>query len=70
MVSNTPELIRDQLKAWIQDKQAGCLKALDTSVSQGLSRDEQFGKLEHIFADVLRRHPPNGERSGVARGDL
>ena len=58
------------MKAWIQDKQAGCLKALDRSVSRGLSRDEQFGKLEHIFADVLRRHPPHGERSGVARGDL
>jgi glycosyltransferase involved in cell wall biosynthesis len=69
LVSNTPELIRDQLKSWIEDKEAGCLKALDTSVSQGLSRDEQFRKLEHVFADVLRRHSPIGGRSSAALGD-
>jgi hypothetical protein len=69
LVSNTPELIRDQLKAWIDDRQAGCLKALDPLVSQGLSRDEQFRRLEHIFADVLRRHPPTGERNHAALGD-
>jgi Glycosyl transferase 4-like domain len=58
LVSNTPELIRDQLAVWIEDKQAGCLKALDPSVSRGLSRDDQFRKLEQIFADVLHRDPP------------
>jgi len=69
LVSNTPELIRDQLKTWIEDKQAGRLKALDPSVSRGLSRDDQFRNLEQIFADVLRRNPPIGERSSVALGD-
>ena len=69
LVSNTPELIRDQLKGWIEDKSAGSLKALDPSVSWGLSRDDQFRKLEQIFSDVLRRHPPISERSGVAHGD-
>jgi len=44
------------LRAWIEDKQAGRLTALDPSVRRGLSRDEQFQKLEHVFADVLRRH--------------
>jgi hypothetical protein len=52
LVSNTPEQIRDQLQAWIDDKQAGRLRRLDLSVSQGLSRDDQFRKLEHIFAKV------------------
>jgi glycosyltransferase involved in cell wall biosynthesis len=69
LVSNIPELIRDRLKGWIEDKQAGRLKALDPSVSRGLSRDEQFRKLEHVFADALRRHTPIGERSGAALGD-
>jgi glycosyltransferase involved in cell wall biosynthesis len=54
LVSNTPELIRDQLRAWIEDKQAGCLKGLDPSVSRGLSRDDQFRKLEHILTKILK----------------
>src|SRR6516165_921508 len=70
LVSNAPELIRDQLKGWIEDKPAGRLKELDPSVSRGLSRDDQFRELEQIFADVLRRRPPSGERSGVALGDV
>jgi len=57
LVSNTPERIRDQLQAWIKDKQAGRLSQLDPSVSRGLSRDDQFRRLEHIFAKVLnQRH--------------
>jgi hypothetical protein len=68
MVSNTPELIRDQLKAWLAQKRSHSLKRLDPSVSRGLSRDEQFRKLEQVFADVLRRHPPIRERSGAALG--
>src|SRR5215472_17575729 len=46
LVSNTPQVIRDQLEAWIEDKQGG---RLDPSVSRGLSRDDQFRKLERIF---------------------
>ena len=69
LVSNTPELIRDQLRAWIEDKQAGRLTALDPSVRRGLSRDEQFQKLEYVFADVLRRHYPTGKQSEAAASD-
>jgi glycosyltransferase involved in cell wall biosynthesis len=68
LVSNSPKLIRDQLKEWINDKQAGRLKALDPSVSRGLSRDDQFRELEQIFADILCRHPPIRERSSAALG--
>jgi glycosyltransferase involved in cell wall biosynthesis len=68
LVSNTPELIRDQLKTWLAQKRSRSLKRLDPSVSRGLSRDEQFRKLEQVFADVLRRHRPIGERSGAALG--
>jgi hypothetical protein len=53
LVSNMPERIRDQLQAWLKDKQAGRLKRLDPSVSRGLSRDDQFRKLEHLFARIL-----------------
>ena len=57
LVSNAPERIRDQLKAWIEDKQAGRLNSLDPSVSRDLSRDHQFRKLEEIFVRVLNeRH--------------
>jgi Glycosyl transferase 4-like domain len=56
LVSNAPDRIRDQLQAWIEDKRAGRLKALDPSVSRGLSRDEQFRKLVHIFAEIHEGH--------------
>jgi glycosyltransferase involved in cell wall biosynthesis len=69
LVSNTPELIRDQLKAWLAQKRLRSLKRLDPSVSRGLSRDEQFRKLEHVFADALRRQTPIGGRIGAALGD-
>jgi len=55
LISNTPERIRDQLQAWIEDKRAGRLGRLDPSVSLGLSRDEQFRKLEDIFAKILHQ---------------
>ena len=54
LVSNTPQVIRDQLEAWIEDKQAGRLKALDPSVSRGLSRD---GAYSRRVSDIL----PSGE---------
>jgi hypothetical protein len=68
LVSNTPALIRDHLNAWIEDKQAGRLKPLDPSVSRGLSRDDQFRKLEQIFSEVVHRRPPIGEWSAGAHG--
>jgi glycosyltransferase involved in cell wall biosynthesis len=56
-VSNVPERICDQLALWIEDKKSDRLNRLDQSVSRGLSRDDQFRKLEHVFAKVLnQRH--------------
>ena len=57
LVSNVPERIRDQLRTWIEQKRVGCLKRLDPSVSRGLSRDEQFRKLEQVFAEILHEQP-------------
>ena len=54
-VSNTPERILDQLQTWIKQKQEGFLKRLDPSVSRGLSREDQFRRLERIFADVVNQ---------------
>jgi len=68
LVSNSPESIRDQLQIWLAQKRSCALKQLDPSVSRGLSRDQQFRKLERIFADVLRRHDRMRERS-AAPGD-
>jgi glycosyltransferase involved in cell wall biosynthesis len=56
LVSNNPEHIADQLRAWIEEKQAGRLTQLDASVSCGLSRDAQFCKLDTIFAEVVHGH--------------
>ena len=53
LISNSAERIRDQLQAWVENKRAGRLTRLDPSVSRGLSRDEQFRKLEPLFADIL-----------------
>jgi hypothetical protein len=53
LVANTPGTIRDQLRVWVQKKQAGQLTRLDPSVSLGLSREDQFLKLERIFAKIL-----------------
>jgi glycosyltransferase involved in cell wall biosynthesis len=58
LVSNHPERIRDQLQTWIEDKQAGRFKRLDPSVSRGLSRDEQYQKLERLFAEILHQPMP------------
>jgi glycosyltransferase involved in cell wall biosynthesis len=53
LVSNSPAEICRQLQTWIADKHAGSLKALDLSVCLGLSRDEQYRKLEDLLAQVL-----------------
>jgi hypothetical protein len=63
LVSNAPIQIRDQLRAWLADKQAGGLRTLDPSVCQGLSRDEQFRKLEHLFVDILNERRRLSEAS-------
>jgi glycosyltransferase involved in cell wall biosynthesis len=57
LVSNAPEQIRDQLQAWIADKQAGRLTRLDPSVSLGLGRDEQFRNLERFLGKLLHVKP-------------
>jgi glycosyltransferase involved in cell wall biosynthesis len=62
LVSNAPERICDQLHTWIDDKQTRRLTRLDASVSRGLSRDEQFCKLDAIFAEVINSHR-NGKRA-------
>jgi glycosyltransferase involved in cell wall biosynthesis len=52
LVSNAPMQIRDQLQTWLADKQAGRLRTLEQSVSRGLSRNEQFHKLEQLFSEI------------------
>jgi len=54
LVSNDPARIAGQLQGWIADKLQGHLERLDPSVCRGLSREEQYEKLEHLFGDVLR----------------
>jgi Glycosyl transferase 4-like domain len=53
LVSNCPARIRDQLQTWLESKRAGRLKPFDRSVNLGLSRDEQYQKLERIFGEVV-----------------
>jgi glycosyltransferase involved in cell wall biosynthesis len=53
LVSNSPAEIRDQLERWLAVKQAGRLGALDQSVSLGLSRDDQYAKLERLLTGIL-----------------
>jgi hypothetical protein len=65
LISNSEGPIREQLRAWIEDKHAGRLRRLDPSVSRGLSRDEQFRKLEPIFADIVE--PEGASEIGIQR---
>lgn len=55
VVSNSPARIRDQLQAWLEDKDAGRLQRLEPSVSRGLSRDEQYRKLQHLLEAVVNQ---------------
>jgi hypothetical protein len=54
-ISNSAESIGGQLRDWLHAKKKGSPTRLDASVSQGLSRDEQFCKLEPLFADILAK---------------
>jgi hypothetical protein len=53
LISNNPARLCDQLKLWLDDKRAGRLALLGPSVSQGLSRDEQYQKLERLFMEMV-----------------
>jgi glycosyltransferase involved in cell wall biosynthesis len=53
LVSNSPFKIRDRLQRWFEDKRAGRLERLDPSVSLGLSRDDQYDKLQRLFEEIL-----------------
>jgi glycosyltransferase involved in cell wall biosynthesis len=66
LTSSNPERLRDQLAAWLEDKRTGRLTQLDPSVSMGLSREEQYRKLEDVFAELLIGAEPN-EISGRQR---
>lgn len=67
LVSNNPAKIRDQLQRWSGDKSAGRLERLDPSVSIGLSRDDQYAKIEHLFEEILKNRVDAARRS--AAGD-
>jgi Glycosyl transferase 4-like domain len=67
LVSNSPTQICDQLQRWLEDKQAGRLNQLDASVSLGLSRDEQYRKLEHLFGEILNEGGPQPTLDGGRR---
>jgi hypothetical protein len=54
-VSNSPVQIRDQLQNWFEDKRAGRLNSLDPSVSLGLSREDQYAKLERLLEQILEK---------------
>jgi hypothetical protein len=57
VVFNAPAQIRDQLQAWIADKETGRLSRLDPSVSLGLGRNEQFQKLERFLGEIINGNP-------------
>ena len=58
LVTNNPVAIRDQLQGWITEKEGGSLRMLERRVCLGLSRDEQFQRLERFFATVLSEAGP------------
>jgi glycosyltransferase involved in cell wall biosynthesis len=57
-IANDPKRIRDQLQLWLAEKQTAGLKTLDRTVYFGLSRDEQYHKLERLFTEILAKSEP------------
>ena len=62
LVSNSPVKICDQLQRWLEDKRVGRLERRSSSVSLGLSRDDQYDKLERLFQEVLESRVGTGHR--------
>jgi hypothetical protein len=62
LVSNSPIKIRDQLQRWYEEKRAGRLERLAPSVSLGLSRDDQYDKLERLFEELLEDQAGTSQR--------
>lgn len=53
LVSNDPERIAEQLRAWLREKQeTGKVAALPESVTANLSRDEQFAHLQSFLKSI------------------
>jgi hypothetical protein len=57
-IANDPKRICNQLQVWLAQKQTGELKTLDRAVCFGLSRDEQYQKLERLFTEILVKSRP------------
>ena len=58
-VINDPDLLAKQLQVWLDEKhEKGFLPALQDSVRVGLSRYEQFAKLECLFRQVMPSPDP------------
>jgi len=57
-IANDPKRIRDQLQVWLAAKQTEGVKMLDRAVYFGLSRDEQYRKLERLFTEILAKSEP------------
>jgi hypothetical protein len=53
LVSNSPELIAAQLSEWIAKRRSGDIAAVDEKAKLGLSRQEQFQKLDAVLANFL-----------------
>jgi len=52
---------------FVLERSAGRLERLDPSVSIGLSRDDQYAKIEHLFEEILKNRVDAARRS--AAGD-
>jgi glycosyltransferase involved in cell wall biosynthesis len=57
-IANDPKRICNQLQVWLAQKQTGELKTLDRAVCFGLSREEQYQKLERLFTEILVKSRP------------
>jgi glycosyltransferase involved in cell wall biosynthesis len=57
LVSNEPDVIAGQLSAWIDMRRNGGVPGLDPGAKLGLSRREQFQKLETVLERVVPSAP-------------
>jgi hypothetical protein len=52
LVANDPAIIAEQLRHWIGQRPVG-IPAIPATARDGMSRADQYRKLEQLFAQVL-----------------
>lgn len=65
LVSNDPSVIAGQLRRWVSEKRSGGISALPEAAAAGLTRAEQFAKLEEFLLPLMPEKPSTRPRASA-----